>query len=233
MVFRRAEGQPPLFLLARSRRYRRWGFPKGTREKGENDVQAAVRELGEETGIKDFFVVRGFRAAYGYSFTRGNERIAKRVVLYLARTDTRKVTLSPEHTAYRWLPSHKALTALISPNERTLLARAGAHLLRSAPLVRQQERVYRFMARIRKGKVATYRDSARTLRLPPRLVAAVLSLNYDRRVPCHRAVHANGSIGGYNRGTEKKIRLLRKEGVTVSGSGKSARVRDVKRFLVT
>ncbi len=233
VVYRQRGRGAPLFLLVRSKRYGEWGFPKGALERGETGSEAAVRELGEETGIRDFFAVRGFYAAYRYSFARGGKSVAERVVLYLACTDTRKVALSSEHTAYRWLPYQEAFQALTFPNARALLTRARAHLVRAAPLVRQQERVYRFVARIPKGKVAAYRDIARALRLPDRRVAAALSVNFNRRVPCHRVVHANGSVGGYNRGVERKIVLLKKEGVVVSGSRKSARIKDLKRFLAT
>ena len=54
VVFRRAaDGQGPpaaLFLLIRDS-YRNWGFPKGHLETGEVPEGAAVREVGEETGL--------------------------------------------------------------------------------------------------------------------------------------------------------------------------------------
>ena len=49
VIFRRsAEG--PLYLVIRDS-YRNWGFPKGHVEEGESEVDAARREVGEETGL--------------------------------------------------------------------------------------------------------------------------------------------------------------------------------------
>src|SRR5215216_6165589 len=54
IVFRRA-GDECLFLLILSRLTKRplWEFPKGGVEKGETIIQAALRELSEETGIAE------------------------------------------------------------------------------------------------------------------------------------------------------------------------------------
>ena len=46
-----------------------------------------------------------------------------------------------------------------------------------------------------------------------RAVGAVMHSNYDAKIPCHRVINSNGTIGSYNRGGEKKKRgLLRNEG---------------------
>jgi methylated-DNA-[protein]-cysteine S-methyltransferase len=36
--------------------------------------------------------------------------------------------------------------------------------------------------------------------------------------PCHRVVMSDGSLGGYAFGKEKKIELLRQEGVSIANS---------------
>ncbi len=51
----------PVFLLVKSNRSGRWGFPKGHTEKGENGIETAKREIFEETGIKDIVFIEGFR----------------------------------------------------------------------------------------------------------------------------------------------------------------------------
>lgn len=38
-------------LMVLGREARKWGFPKGSREKGESYIQAAIREGHEETGL--------------------------------------------------------------------------------------------------------------------------------------------------------------------------------------
>ncbi len=76
------------------------------------------------------------------------------------------------------------------------------------------ERVRRVVARIPRGKTLTYGEVARRAGNPRafRAVGTILSKNYDPRIPCHRVVRADGTIGNYNRGAERKKELLRREG---------------------
>jgi len=47
---------------------RHWEYAKGHVDPGESDLDAAVRELREETGISDVHVVEGFRHELLYFF---------------------------------------------------------------------------------------------------------------------------------------------------------------------
>lgn len=60
----------------------------------------------------------------------------------------------------------------------------------------------------------TYGEVARRAGKPgaARAVGNILSKNYDPKIPCHRVIRADGGMGGYNRGVNKKIDLLKKEG---------------------
>ena len=80
---------------------------------------------------------------------------------------------------------------------------------------RFQKKVYAEVKKIPRGKVVSYGDIARKLKTSPRAVGQALKRNFDKRVPCHRVVMADGRLGGYNRRIELKERLLRKEGVEV------------------
>ena len=73
--------------------------------------------------------------------------------------------------------------------------------------------VYRVVAKISRGSVLTYQEVARRAGSPGayRAVGSILNKNYDPAIPCHRVVCSDGSIGGYNRGTKKKLFLLKKE----------------------
>ncbi len=45
-----------------------------------------------------------------------------------------------------------------------------------------------------------------------RAVGNILKNNEDQKIPCHRVIRSDESIGGYNKGKEKKKALLEKEG---------------------
>ena len=45
-----------------------WDFPKGHVEKGESETQTALRELTEETGIKNLKLFSGFSHNIFYNF---------------------------------------------------------------------------------------------------------------------------------------------------------------------
>lgn len=86
-------------------------------------------------------------------------------------------------------------------------------------------RVYEVVARIPKGRVMTYGEVARAIGQPgaSRAVGNALNANPDmRRVPCHRVVKSDGSVGGYAHGSAKKVGLLKSEGVRIV-RGKVAR----------
>ncbi len=80
------------------------------------------------------------------------------------------------------------------------------------------EDVLKICKKIPKGKVTTYKEIAIALDYPlaARAVGNALSKNPTPiKIPCHRVVSFNGHIGGYINGKEKKIELLKKEGVNV------------------
>lgn len=83
-----------------------------------------------------------------------------------------------------------------------------------------KDKVYEFTKKIPKGKVTTYKKVAVAIGSPraSRGVAMVLSKNFDPKIPCHRVVRTDGSLGGYNRGgITAKAKLLRSEGVLLNG----------------
>lgn len=68
---------------------------------------------------------------------------------------------------------------------------------------------------IPEGKTMTYGEVAKKAGNPKaaRAVANVMAANYDPKVPCHRVICSDGSLGGYNRGGEAAKRaILKREG---------------------
>ena len=101
-----------------------WDFPKGHIDEGESEIQTALRELEEETGIAHTNVIAGFRDTITYTFSGGQEQIGKEVVVFLATTKENKVTLSHEHIDYSWLDFGSAFSRLTYDNARQVLRNA-------------------------------------------------------------------------------------------------------------
>jgi len=78
-----------------------------------------------------------------------------------------------------------------------------------------KERVLKVVSRIPRGKTMSYAEVAKAVGNPKayRAVGNIMHNNPDpKRVPCHRVIRSDGSIGGYAGGVKKKIALLKKEG---------------------
>lgn len=79
------------------------------------------------------------------------------------------------------------------------------------------ERIYRTLQQVPAGKVTTYGDLAKAAGLKgARAVGRAMNSNpFAPRVPCHRVVRGDGSLGGFARGARAKIALLNAEGITI------------------
>lgn len=81
------------------------------------------------------------------------------------------------------------------------------------------QKVYDVVRTIPKGRVATYAGIAKAIGSPRAVRAVGTALGKNRnfkQVPCHRVVRSDGRIGQYVFGTDKKVAILRKEGVEVN-----------------
>ncbi len=79
-----------------------------------------------------------------------------------------------------------------------------------------QLKVWKYLKTIPKGKVKTYKQVAIGINRPKsaRAVANACSRNpYAPKIPCHRVIRTDGSLGGYSGkgGIKTKIRLLKAE----------------------
>ena len=104
------------------RAYRNWDFPKGLREIGETSIVAAVREIGEETGIRDVEFEWGESYLDTGPYSRG--KVAR---YYLASTQTEVIRMGlspetgrPEHHEARWVDFDEAYD-LSAPRVRNVV----------------------------------------------------------------------------------------------------------------
>ena len=83
-----------------------------------------------------------------------------------------------------------------------------------------QIKVWNYLKKIPKGKIKTYKQVAKGIGMPKaaRAVANACGKNpYAPKIPCHRVIRSDGSIGGYSRrgGIRQKLKLLRSEKVEI------------------
>ncbi len=83
-----------------------------------------------------------------------------------------------------------------------------------------QIKVWKYLKKITKGKVKTYKEIAIAINKPSsaRAVANACAKNpYPPKIPCHRAIRSDGAIGGYSGlgGIKTKKKLLKKEGFSL------------------
>ena len=133
IIFRRKDGKKE-FLLIYSKRNNIWGFPKGHIESGEEEKDAALREIREETGLTRLRFISDFREEdiYPAISTRGEFRgreITKHSIYFLCETDEEKITVDGrEISEFSWLPFSEAKTLLSFGSQKILLERAYSFL---------------------------------------------------------------------------------------------------------
>ena len=102
----------------------KWDFPKGNMEEGETELQTVLREVAEETGIRDLKIVDGFRRVIEYFYRREGKNVHKRVVYLLAETSEERITISHEHQGFGWFGYQDAVARASYVNSKNLLAEA-------------------------------------------------------------------------------------------------------------
>lgn len=107
------------FLLMKHAR--RYDLPKGHLNKGETEIECALRELFEETGFTkdDIELDPVFRheETYHPSYARyGGEAVEKTLVIFLGRLLQDKSVVLSEHQGFEWVPwapPHRIQTRVI------------------------------------------------------------------------------------------------------------------------
>ena len=102
----------------------RWDFAKGGVEEGESELDTVLREVEEETGLKDLKIIHGFRKAIEYFYRRDGKNVHKQVVYLLASTASEKVKISFEHQGFGWFRFHDAVKRASYDNSKTMLKEA-------------------------------------------------------------------------------------------------------------
>lgn len=124
LVYRKENNKYKL-LLVKHRYGGHWCFPKGHVEAGENEVQTALREVMEETGIQ-INLQEGFRQAVEY-FPKPN--VKKQVIYFLGEAQYEEYTMQEEEIReITWADLDKAYYMVTFKNDKNLINEARKYL---------------------------------------------------------------------------------------------------------
>ncbi len=117
-----------------------WNFPKGRQEGLETELDSALRELSEETGITKVNIIEGFKDDYDYDFDTDiksgvREKIYKKAVFFLGEVLDDKIKISDEHIDYGWFDYETALKRLFYQEGQDSLKKAHQFLLKKEDFV--------------------------------------------------------------------------------------------------
>ncbi|MEG1778789.1 MAG: NUDIX domain-containing protein [Oscillospiraceae bacterium] len=124
VVYRKVNDKYKL-LLVKHKFSGHWCFPKGHVEQGEEEVQTALREVLEETGI-NIDLRDGFRQAVEY-YPKPNVR--KQVVYFLGEAQNINYTMQEEEISeITWADLEKAYYMVTFRNDKNLIREAKKYL---------------------------------------------------------------------------------------------------------
>lgn len=103
-------------------RRERLALPKGHLDGDETPLEAALREVREETGVEAVPVEE--LGEIQYTFERDGREVDKRVVFYLLRYRSGELAHDHEIEAVRWMPIQDAARSLTHAGEREMVRRA-------------------------------------------------------------------------------------------------------------
>ena len=129
VVTRRTNGTVHLLLIRDP--YDKWGLPKGHVEKGESALEAALREVREETGLQRLNPGPSLGTIDWYFKLRG-DLVHKFCDYFLMASPNGDLVpaVSEGITECLWLPVEEAITAVAYDNAREVVERA-ANILKS------------------------------------------------------------------------------------------------------
>ena len=121
LVYRITQSGQKELLFIKHRHGTHWSFPKGHMEEGENEVQTALREVKEETGL-DIDLEDDFRQSVEY-YPKPN--VKKQVVYFLGHARNDHVVRQEEEIGEtRWIPLEQALAWVTFRNDKNLIRKA-------------------------------------------------------------------------------------------------------------
>lgn len=109
------------FLMVQDARDR-WTIPKGHVDEGENTRQTALREITEETGLRDIYI-KSWLGKNSFRYRRQNSLILMVTHIYLveARGDTDNLVPEDWMNGINWFKAEEAIKKIAYENVRILM----------------------------------------------------------------------------------------------------------------
>jgi ADP-ribose pyrophosphatase YjhB (NUDIX family) len=114
-----------------------WSLPKGHVNPGETDVQAAEREIKEESGISEVRYVKALGSYQRYQVGKGGigeytDRL-KTIIIFLFTTDQSKLAPEDPRNPYAlWVEPEKVAELLTIPKDKAFYASVCSEILKYA-----------------------------------------------------------------------------------------------------
>lgn len=119
IVFRRRKNKIQILLICH-KKGNHWSFPKGHVENEETEVETAIREIREETGV-EVIIDDSFREEIRYRLPNGN---VKDVIYFAAEENGGVLKCQEEEVcAMGWFSEESAMKKISHENSRKILRR--------------------------------------------------------------------------------------------------------------
>lgn len=126
VVFKKDKQQVKILLIRNykpDREVNYWGFPKGHLEEGEKSMEAALREVEEETSVEAKVVSKIDRIEYFFKWE--GETIFKNVTMFLMEYVSGEVRFQNEELAEAgWFTPEESLDKISFDKDRKILLKA-------------------------------------------------------------------------------------------------------------
>src|SRR3989344_2640821 len=128
VVYHRQAEQLQIVLILDS--YGKWTLPKGHIEQNETPEQAAVREIGEEVGLKNIRLITRLGETQ-YKVNRPHEESFRKLVHFFLFETSETKLIAPQTQEIKeaqWFPADEALEKIDYENSKLMLEKALNHL---------------------------------------------------------------------------------------------------------